>query len=467
MIRVRFAPSPTGYLHVGGARTALFDWLFARKNGGKFVLRIEDTDTQRSTKESERSIIEDLKWCGLDWDEGPDVGGEFGPYRQSDRVKFEMYDESLNELLKSKKAYHAIYEIDDPKKMIKKTYSGSEAKEYRKKGHSVTVNFKISKGKTVFEDIAKGKMEFDNSTFDDLVIVKSNGYPTYNFAVVVDDHLMQISHVVRGEDHLTNTPKQIMIYEALGWELPKFMHIPLILGPDGTPLSKRHGGTSVDHFRAHGIMSKAFVNYLALLGWGIEAEIFNPIKRINDFRLENISPKPVIFDYAKLEWMNGQHMRKMPIEILVKEFREWSQKYSLSSLKWFEEASYTENVFEICRQKVNDLMILRDFAEPFFGGELNFDEKAKNILDSSHSQLYLSSALAAIKDVHDWSVEKVEKAIRTVAAKEEISKKKFFQILRVAVLGKTVTPGLFESIYVLGRERTVLRIENVLNGKEI
>lgn len=467
MIKVRFAPSPTGYLHVGGARTALFDWLFARKNHGKFVLRIEDTDTQRSTKESEKSIIEDLKWCGIDWDEGPIKGGEFGPYRQSDRVKARIYGEYVNELLNSQKAYYAIYEVDDPKKIMKKTHLENEAEEYKRKGHSVTVNFKIPKGETTFEDLAKGKMKFDNSTFDDLVIVKSNGYPTYNFAVVIDDHLMKISHVVRGEDHLTNTPKQIMIYEALGWKLPKFMHIPLILGPDRTPLSKRHGGTSVDYFRSYGIISKAFVNYLALLGWGIEDEIFDPFERVNDFNLEKLSSKPAVFDYAKLEWVNGQHMRKIPIETLVEEFKKWSQSYSPSSLGWTEKPGYMKRVFEICRQKVNNLRVLRDFAEPFFTERLDFDEKAKDVLESAYTQLYLSSALASIKDIDDWTIEEVEKAIRDAATKEGISKKKFFQIVRVAILGKMVTPGLFESIYVLGKERTISRIENVTSGKEL
>ncbi len=467
MIRVRFAPSPTGYLHVGGARTALFDWLFARKNDGKFVLRIEDTDTQRSTKESEESIIEDLKWCGLDWDEGPDVGGKFGPYRQSDRVKAKMYDKYVNELLDSQKAYYAVYEVDDPKKMIKKTTSKDEVEEYKRKGHTVTVNFKIPEGKTSFEDLAKGRMEFDNSTFDDLVIVKSNGYPTYNFAVVVDDHLMEISHVVRGEDHLTNTPKQIMIYKALGWKLPKFMHIPLILGPDKTPLSKRHGGTSVDYFRSYGIMGKAFVNYLTLLGRGAEKEIFDPFKRVNDFNLGKLSSKSSVFDYAKLEWVNGQHMRKVSIETLIEEFQKWSQRYSSSSLKWVGSSDYMKSVFEICRQKVNTFRVLRDFAEPFFTEKLDFDKKAKSILELPQAQFYLSSALTSIKSIDDWTIEKVEKAIRSVAAREDISKKKFFQIVRVAVLGKTVTAGLFESVYVLGKEKTISRIENVAIGKGI
>ncbi len=462
-VRVRFAPSPTGYLHVGGARTALFDWLFAKKNGGKFILRIEDTDIQRSTRESEESIMQDLKWCGLYWDEGPDVGGIFGPYRQSERVSAGIYEEYANQLLEAGMAYYAIYELEDTKRILKRTTSEKEANKYRQKGHSITVNFKTPNGKTVFDDIAKGKMEFDNSTFEDLVIVKSNGYPTYNFAVVVDDHLMKISHVVRGEDHLTNTPKQIMLYEALGWEKPKFMHIPLILGPDKTPLSKRHGGTSVDYFRSYGIIDKAFVNYLALLGWGVENEIFDPFKKIESFDLHRLSSKPVIFDYAKLEWINGQHMRSMPVEELIEKFKSWLEGNYSKGLGWFENIEYAEKVMEICRQKVNNLKALKDFVEPFFVERPIPTQDAKKILDLPYVQSYLLSALGAIKMLNNWNVKNVERVIRTVAASENISKKKFFQLLRVALLGQTVTPGLFESIYVLGKERSLTRIQYVLN----
>lgn len=464
-VRVRFAPSPTGYLHVGGARTALFDWLFTKKSGGKFILRIEDTDTQRSTRESEESIMQDLKWCGLYWDEGPDVGGAFGPYRQSERVSAGIYEKYANQLLELKAAYYAIYELEDAKKILRKTSSKEEANEYHQKGHSVTVNFKVLNGKTIFDDIAKGKMEFDNSAFEDLVIVKSNGYPTYNFAVVVDDHLMKISHVVRGEDHLTNTPKQIMIYEALGWEKPKFMHIPLILGPDKTPLSKRHGGTSVDYFRSYGIIDKAFVNYLALLGWSIEDEIFDPFEKIESFDLHKLSSKPVIFDYAKLEWVNGQHMRCMPVEELIEKFKSWLKENYSEGLEWFKDIEYAEEVMKICRQKVNNLKALKDFVEPFFVEKPAPTQNAEKILDLPYAKSYLLAALDAIKVLNNWDVENVEKAIRTVAMSENISKKKFFQLLRVALLGQTVTPGLFESVYVLGKDRTLARIQSVLNDR--
>jgi glutamyl-tRNA synthetase len=463
MIRVRFAPSPTGYLHVGGARTALFDWLFARKNKGKFILRIEDTDTERSTKESEKSIMDDLKWCGLDWDEGPDVKGPYGPYRQSERVKSGIYQPYVEELVNMEKAYYAIYDKTDQKKVIKKTFSLEEANSYKDNGNSVTVNFVVNKGKTSFTDLAKGEMVFDNSTFDDMVIVKSNGYPTYNFAVVIDDHLMNITHVVRGEDHLTNTPKQIMIYKVLGWNLPTFMHIPLILGPDRSPLSKRHGGTSVDYFRSYGIMSKAFMNYLALLGWGTEDEIFDPFEKVEQFELEKLSKKPAVFDYSKLEWVNGQHLRKMPIDQVLREFKEWTLAYEGANSTWFENTTYAKSVLEICRQKVNTLKALYEFAQPFFCENPTSEEKAKDVLQNEYVPHYMEVTLTELEKLGEWKMEKIEEKIREIASREEISKKKFFQVLRATLLGKTVTPGLFESIYVLGRERTLRRLSNFLN----
>ncbi len=463
MIRVRFAPSPTGYLHVGGARTALFDWLFARKNEGKFVLRIEDTDTQRSTKESENSIVKALRWCGIDWDEGPDIGGPYGPYRQSERVKMGIYDKYASELVKRQRAYCAIYDLEDKKKVIAKTFSVQEANSYKEKGHAVTLNFVVKSGETSFEDLAKGKMVFDNSNFDDMIIVKSNGYPTYNFAVVVDDHLMEITHVVRGEDHLTNTPKQIMIYQALGWETPKFMHIPLILGADRTPLSKRHGGTSVDYFREYGIMSVAFANYLSLLGWGIEDEIFNPYERVKEFKLEKLSCKPVIFDYSKLEWINGQHMRRMKIDEFIDEFKKWIEEYRREKLElFFADNKYTEKVANICRQKVNTFKVLLEFMEPFFLKYPVIEDVAKESLRYRDATFYLEEVLKALCESEKWDVQSIESALRDVASREDVSKKRFFQIVRAALLGKRVTPGLFESIEVLGRERTLFRLEKTL-----
>ncbi len=455
-LRVRFAPSPTGYLHVGGARTALFDWLFAKKMGGKFILRIEDTDIERSSKESEQSIIEDLKWCGLDWDEGPDIGGAYGPYRQTERMKAGIYDPFVKQLVDDKKAYYAIYSKEDPKKIELKTYSHDQAGQYRENGRSVTVNFTIPDGKTSFHDMSKGDMEFDNSNFEDMVIVKSNGYPTYNFAVVIDDHLMEITHVVRGEDHLTNTPKQIMIYRALRWKLPEFMHIPLILGPDRSPLSKRHGATSVSYFRSYGIIDFAFMNYLALLGWNVKEEIFNPFEKVDIFDLEALSNKPAVFDYTKIEWINGQHMRNMKIDDLIGKFKIWASKEEPNALSWFDDPEYARSVFEICRQKVNTLKVLEEFAKPFFK-IVNITDETKKILDRSDLKKILSKFQESIEHMSDWSVETIEKTLREIKI-DELSRKDFFQILRVILLGQTVTPGLFETIHVLGKRRVIDRI---------
>ncbi|MGC9139960.1 glutamate--tRNA ligase [Athalassotoga sp.] len=461
--RVRFAPSPTGFLHVGGARTALFDWLFARKSKGKFILRIEDTDTERSSKESERSIIDDLKWCGLLWDEGPDIGGPYGPYRQTERIEKGIYDLYAKSLIDSKNAYYALYS-DDSKEIVKKFYSHEEATGYKEQGKSVTVIFRFPEGKTVFHDIAKGEMEFDNSTFEDMVIMKSNGFPTYNFAVVVDDHLMKISHVVRGEDHLTNTPKQIMIYKALGWELPEFMHIPLILGADKTPLSKRHGATSVSYFRSYGILNVAFVNYLALLGWSAREEVFDPFEKIDEFDLYSLSNKPAIFDYKKIEWVNGQHMRKMDVEKLIEHFKRWASSEFPDALKWFNDPEYSKNVFDICRQKVNTLKVLGDFAKPFFE-DVNTD--AQKYPQERGALEVISTFEDKISSLKVWNVENIEKAVREISV-NGLSTKEIFQILRITLLGQTVTPGLFESVYVLGRERVIERAkkaENILNEK--
>jgi len=272
VIRVRFAPSPTGYLHVGGVRTALFNWYYSKKNNGKFILRIEDTDVERSKKEYEDIILDDFKWCGIDYDEGPDKNGEYGPYRQSER--FDTYKKYIDKLIVEKKAYYAIYSKEDNTKIIKKSYE--YPKKYYDEDYSITINFKVEKNKKIsFNDLIKGEMIFDSNTYNDFVIFRSNGVPMYNFTVVIDDYLMNITHVFRGEDHLSNTPKQIMLYEALGFKKPEFAHIPLIIGEDKAPLSKRHGGTSVAYFKEEGYLPSALMNYLAVLGWSTEEQVFN------------------------------------------------------------------------------------------------------------------------------------------------------------------------------------------------
>ena len=324
-MRVRFAPSPTGLLHVGNARTALFNWLLARGRGGAFVLRIEDTDVERSTRESERGILEDLRWLGLDWDEGPDAGGPHGPYRQSERL--DLYRSYANELVEQGHAYHCFCsaeQLDADRRAALEAgrppqYSGrcrdlppATAADRLALGHPAVVRFRVPQGRTVtFQDLVRGTVQFETAVIGDPVLVRSDGHPAYNFAVVVDDALMEITHVVRGEDHISNTPRQVLIYEALRFEPPVFAHLALVLGPDHTPLSKRHGATSVSEFRSRGYLPEALVNYLALLGWspGGGDEVLPAPELARRFALEQVGHSAAVFDVEKLAWVNRHYLR--------------------------------------------------------------------------------------------------------------------------------------------------------------
>ncbi|AFK07519.1 glutamyl-tRNA synthetase [Mesotoga sp. HF07.pep.5.2.highcov] len=461
MVRCRFAPSPTGNLHVGGVRTALFNWLFAKNQNGSFVLRIEDTDTERSEKRFEDQILSSMKWCGLNWSEGPDIGGEYGPYRQSERVALGFYDKYAQELVERGHAYYAVYKKSNQEDVLRISMempdiSGDEV---------YTIKFRIPEGKTEFSDLSKGKMSFENENFSDFIIIKSNGFPTYNFAVVVDDHMMDITHVFRGEDHLTNTPRQIMIYRALDWEPPTFMHIPLILGSDRAPLSKRHGHTSVDHFREEGYLSVGLMNYLALLGWTVDEEIFDYHEKVKDFIPSDISNKGVVFDYEKLEWINGKHLRLLDPEELMIQFGLWLKftgrfdYYAIIESDQF----YSREVLTMCREKINTLEQLFDFSAPFFSDELDYQEEyVSKYLQNNWSKDLISAAIRKFEDSLDWSVEGVEKTVRELADEKIASKKNTFQTLRGGVTGRLVTPGLFETISVLGRDRVLERLENLL-----
>ena len=460
MVRVRFAPSPTGYLHVGGARTALFNWMFAQKNRGSFVLRIEDTDLTRSTKESEQIIMDSLKWCGIYWDEGPDIDGPYGPYRQSERVTQGIYNEYVKILLQRRRAYYTVYDKNDRNKPILSTEKYPHS--YVEAGHDVTVVFKVEDGVTRFHDIMKGNMEFQNSVIDDFVIVKSDGFPTYNFAVVIDDHLMKITHVFRGEDHLSNTPKQIMIYNALGWTPPEFMHIPLILGSDRTPLSKRHGATSVEFFRKRGILSAALMNYLALLGWSVgEEEVFIIKEKLKDFNPSDISNKGVVFDPQKLEWINGKHLRSLDLEDLLNEFTQWLKHVGKPVPE--QDKDYVLQVLKICREKVNTMEQLYEFSNPFFNDYVEYDQEyIDKYLRLECSREVLIKSIEVLNKLQDWSVDSVETAVRKIATMKIASKSKTFQIIRGAVTGKLVTPGLFETIATLGKRNSLQRLSHTI-----
>ncbi|MCD6545390.1 MAG: glutamate--tRNA ligase [Thermotogae bacterium] len=466
MVRVRFAPSPTGYLHVGGVRTALFNWLFARRMGGKFILRIEDTDLERSSKEFEVLILESLKWCGLDWDEGPDIGGDFGPYRQSERKETGIYQNYAQKLVEAKKAYYAVHDPEDSKKVIKKAFEWPQ--EYFKKGYDITIKFKVEEGETRFNDLLKGEMTFKNDVFDDIVIIKSNGFPTYNFAVVVDDHLMKITHVIRGEDHLSNTPKQIMIYQAFEWNPPEFMHIPLILGKDRSPLSKRHGGTSVNYFREQGYLNKALMNYLALLGWSVEEEIFDYKEKVETFTLNSISNKSVIFDYQKLEWINGKHLRNIDTLELYSIFYDWLKTFKKEEIEVIRELdinkSYALKVLKICREKVNTLAQLLEMIKPFLVDEYEYEGKyIEKFKSDGQAAKVLEESIKIFEKARELdNTDEIRELLENVSNNVEVKRKRAFQIVRGALLGKLITPGLFESIQVLGKSRTLQRLKRTL-----
>jgi glutamyl-tRNA synthetase len=468
MIRVRFAPSPTGHLHVGGVRTALFNWLYAKSQGGSFVLRVEDTDTKRSTTEYEEQIYKSMKWCGLDWDEGPCIGGDFEPYRQMQRFEKGVYEQPLKTLLEKRAAYYAIYNAEDSKKEIGTSFEYPQ--EAVDKGYSITVKLKVPEGKTYFHDLLKGNMSFDNENYDDFIIIKSDGKPLYNFVVVVDDHDMQISHVFRGEDHITNTPKQVMIYEALGWDVPEFMHIPLILGEDRSPLSKRPGGTSVEFFRKEGYMRDGLMNYLALLGWTVEDEIFDPFEKAKTFNTTKITKKSVIFDYKKLEWVNSKHLRTKDIDSVVREWLEWLE-YMREEDDYYEnlfktaeasDADYLKGIVKICREKINTFKQLNEFVEPFLFGIEGYDEQlVKKFLSKDTTNAIIDEAVKKFEKLseNDYTDEKVEALIKQLPELTGAGNKRVFQTIRGAVTGRLITPGLFETVAVLGKDRTINRLK--------
>jgi len=341
-VRVRFAPSPTGYLHVGNARTALFNWLFARKNNGVFILRIEDTDVERSKEEYATRLIDDLNWLGLDWDEGPDIEGGFGPYRQS--LRKELYAKYTQKLLKEEKAYYCFCTAEELEKERKKAiasgampvYSGhcrelsrEESEQRLKAGEKAVVRLKTpGQGELKYMDLVRGLLSFDLKLIGDPVLVRSNGLPAYNYAVVIDDALMKISHVIRGEDHISNTPRQILTYEALGFESPEFAHLSMVMGQDNTRLSKRHGATSVDQFEKLGILPEALFNYLSLLGWAPPdgQEVLTSTEIIKLFNINKVSRHSAVFDYNKLYWLNRQHLRKLPSQEKVEMAHDRLQK---------------------------------------------------------------------------------------------------------------------------------------------
>lgn len=478
MVRVRFAPSPTGYLHIGNARTALFNYLFARKNNGKFILRIEDTDAERSAKEYETALMEDLRWFGIEWDEGPDTGGEYGPYRQMERL--DTYRELAERLLKEGKVYKCYCtreEIEARNVQEGRNASAgydnrcrelpaAEAAKYEAEGRKPALRFRVQERTVRVNDLIRGEVVFEGGNIPDFVIMKPDGMPVFHFAVVVDDSLMKITHVVRGEDHLSNTPKHIMLFEALGAEPPQFAHMSMTLGPDKTRLSKRHGATSVRAYKAEGYLPEAFFNYISLLGWGSEdsQDIFSSEELIQAFSIERCQKASAVFDPNKLLWMNGYYMRQTTPERILELSKPFlAEAGVIDDNTSGERLAYLEKAVALEQEKIK---LLKDvpYHVAFFVKEPDYEEKAVSKYLTEAGKKVLSEVMSELEKCADWTISSLEEAVRRFCEEKGCKAGDVFHPVRVAVSGKTKGPGLFEMLELLGREKVMERIKKVTGG---
>jgi glutamyl-tRNA synthetase len=473
--RLRFAPSPTGYLHVGGARTALFNWLYARRTGGAFVLRIEDTDLQRSSTDMVSGILESMNWLGLDWDEGPEVGGPHAPYFQAARV--DEHRKAAARLVASGHAYFCYCSPDDLKARRDAAEARGDAWTYDRTCRALSadeiarreaagapraIRFRVPDGRTAFDDVIRGRIEFDHANLEDFVILRSDGYPTYHLSVVVDDVMMEITHVVRGEDHISNTPKQILIYEALGAPRPIFAHVPLILGPDKKRLSKRHGATAVGEYRSQGYLADAMVNFLALLGWspGNDQELFTRDELVAVFTLDGISGGNAVFNPEKLDWFNQQHILRMPAaEILTRLSGEFETSgLNLRSLG-DGERQRLERVVDLVKSRAKKLDDVVALTRPFWAPTIERDPAAigKHLADPA-LRPHLTVWRERAGEVAPFEAAALETALRSVAAERGIKPGPLIHATRVAVTGQAVSPGLFDVLELMGRDRVLRRL---------
>jgi glutamyl-tRNA synthetase len=444
-MRVRFPPSPTGALHIGNARTALYNWLLARGQGGQLVLRIEDTDRERSTPENVQTIFDALEWLGIDWDEGPTYQAQ-----NSDRHR-----EVVEQLIDSGHAYRSAAGPDEVKAF--KEAHGNRGFRGADEGAGAVRLRVPDEGVTVVKDVIRGESAFENALLDDLVIARADGSAIYHLAVVVDDADAGITHVVRGADHYSNTPKQMLIQQAMGAPTPIYGHLPLLHGPDGKKLSKRHGATSVQDLRDAGYLPEAVINYLALLGWGYDEETtFHTIAELQQrFRLERVSKSPAVFDEQKLRWMNGRYLRELEVDDLTTRLESLTGRSGL------------RGAVEIAQDKISTLDEFWPLTRFFFDGPADDPAAREKVLEAPGAKDALSAARGALAEVPaPWTQETVESALGAVAERLGVKRKQVFQPLRVAVTGTTVSPGIFETIALLGRDETLARVDHALNGRK-
>jgi len=465
-VRVRFAPSPTGHLHIGGARTALFNWLFARHHNGTFILRIEDTDTTRSTGEYIEAIIEGMRWLNLDWDEGP--------FRQTDR--FDIYRSYVERLLREGKAYHCYCTPEELEQRRQQALAEGKTPKYDGRcrnlagplpGRTATVRFRMpEEGTTILHDMIKGPIEFENTLLDDMIILRTDGTPTYNFVVVVDDIDMKITHIIRGDDHVNNAPKQLHIYNAFGWEPPQFGHLPMILGSDKARLSKRHGATSVMAYRDMGYLPDALVNYLVRLGWSYgDQEVFTRDELIKFFSLDNVGESAAVFNPEKLLWLNSQYIMNSPPERLAELVIPFLVKAGLISegqhldMQWLSKAVLT------LRERTRTLVELALSMKYYLLEEIDIDQKAKEKFLKPEGIKLLTDLRDALEGLAEFTVPEIEKVFSSLVEKHGIKLGSLAQPARVAITGGTASPGIFEVFEVIGKRKVLKRLEKVIGAE--
>ncbi len=472
-VRVRFAPSPTGYLHVGGARTAFFNWLFARRHDGVFILRIEDTDRTRYEPGAVQNIMDSLRWLGLEWDEGPEVGGDYGPYFQSQRL--DIYQKYAQQLVDGGHAYHCYC---SPERLAQtreerrrrgepnlgydrhcRYLTARERAEYEDQGIVPVVRLLVPlEGQTSFHDVLHGDTTVDNARLDDLVLLKSDGYPTYHLANVVDDHLMEISHIMRADEWLPSVPKHVLLYDAFGWEIPIYAHLPVILAPTGKgKLSKRHGGVAVHEFRRQGYLPEAMVNFLALVGWAYDdkTEFFTRQELIEKFSLEGVNKSPAAFSYDKLEWMNGAYIRQLGPDDLAERLVPFLTGAGLPA-----DLATVQRIVPLVQERLKKLAEVIEWTDFFFTADLNYDPQLLigKKMTAEESLAALRKARETLVALPDFDEETLEEALRTLVEELGLKAGPLFGIIRVAATGKKVAPPLFGTLSVLGREWVLERM---------
>ena len=474
-VRVRFAPSPTGEPHVGNLRTALFNWLFARRYGGKFLVRVEDTDRERYVQGALEAILDSLRWLGLDWDEGPQVEGPYGPYFQSQRL--EIYQKTAQELIDNGYAYHCYCSTERLDEMRReqriklssgydrhcRNLSPEERREYEAQGTVPVVRFKMPlSGDTSVDDLIRGEVSWQNELLDDFIILKSDGYPTYHLANVVDDHLMEISHVLRAEEWLPSTPRHLQLYSALGYDPPQFAHLPMILGPDRAKLSKRHGASSILEYRDGGFLPEAMVNFMALLGWSLDdkTDVMSRDVLMEHFSLERTGKAGAIFDKEKLLWMNGVYIRQLSREELAERMMPFLKRDLPSGVDAVDK-EYLQRIVLLVQERIKTLDETVERTAYFFHEEITYDPDLliQKGMDADATLHALSRALEVLRDVKNFDAHSLEEILRSTGAELGLSVSRFFGALRVATTGRTAAPPLFETMEVLGRKRCLERIE--------